>query len=244
MFNRKTPWEILDISPESDVSTIDNAWKNLVKKFHPDLVQTPEKKRKYTIKCAEINNARDEALKLTNSTKAQYYSYSRNIKRDNFKKNASLKYYKWIFVIIFMISFFIGIILLVNYVKGLPEENPLKIIISALTILFVTFFILGLCFLGIIDMLIFLIFVFILEKIGLSKYSFKLSWLIILLSNFIITFYYFDFKFQPHTPLNNFLGILAQTIAALTVPILFAIDWFKTFIKYKKLKKIVVAPFL
>src|SRR5215831_7209095 len=55
-------WTKLGIEPTRDTVAIRNAYRELVKKYHPDTVLTPEEKRQYTIFCAEINEAYEEAL--------------------------------------------------------------------------------------------------------------------------------------------------------------------------------------
>src|SRR5260370_20308577 len=48
--------------PTTDIVAIRNAYRELVKKYHPDTVLTVEEKRRYTVFCAEINEAYKEAI--------------------------------------------------------------------------------------------------------------------------------------------------------------------------------------
>ena len=59
---KKDCWVILGIPRTKDTSIIKKAYRELIKNYHPDTVQAPEKIRKYTIKCAEIIHAYKEAM--------------------------------------------------------------------------------------------------------------------------------------------------------------------------------------
>jgi DnaJ-class molecular chaperone with C-terminal Zn finger domain len=52
----------LGITRTKDTSIIKKAYRGLIKKYHPDTVQAPEKIRRYTIKSVEINKAYKEAM--------------------------------------------------------------------------------------------------------------------------------------------------------------------------------------
>lgn len=54
MINRKTPYEVLGVPPSASQEDIKNAYRNLAKKFHPDI--NPGKKDTET-KFKEINAA-------------------------------------------------------------------------------------------------------------------------------------------------------------------------------------------
>lgn len=57
-------WEVLEISPTSDIDVIKKARRLLIKRYHPDTVSNPQQKEQYTNRCVEINEAYDEAMKL------------------------------------------------------------------------------------------------------------------------------------------------------------------------------------
>ncbi|HEX8091784.1 MAG TPA: J domain-containing protein, partial [Blastocatellia bacterium] len=57
----KDCWTILGILPTGDTAAIRKVYLELVKAYHPDTVLTAEKKREYTILCAEINQAYTQA---------------------------------------------------------------------------------------------------------------------------------------------------------------------------------------
>jgi hypothetical protein len=58
----KNCWNILGIQPTTNSDEIKKAYRDLVKKYHPDKARSPEKVRHYTIKCAGIIEAYHRAL--------------------------------------------------------------------------------------------------------------------------------------------------------------------------------------
>jgi hypothetical protein len=64
---KKSCWEILGIPKSNDTGVIKKAYRDLLKQYHPDKCQAPEKIRKNTIKCVEIIQAYKEALELASS---------------------------------------------------------------------------------------------------------------------------------------------------------------------------------
>jgi hypothetical protein len=65
-------WAILEIPPTYDVGEIRKARRSLMRKWHPDTVEDPAQKEKYTIRCAEINAAHDEAVHIAETTGRVY----------------------------------------------------------------------------------------------------------------------------------------------------------------------------
>jgi len=62
---KKDCWIIPGIQRTIDKSLIKKVFRDLIKKYHPDMVQAPEKIRKYTIKCVEIIQACNEAIEYS-----------------------------------------------------------------------------------------------------------------------------------------------------------------------------------
>ena len=56
-------WKILGLYHTSDVVLIKKVYRELLKTYHPDKVQTEQEKHAYTIKCAQINTAYKEAVR-------------------------------------------------------------------------------------------------------------------------------------------------------------------------------------
>jgi hypothetical protein len=65
-------WAILEIPPTHDVEQIRKARRSLMRKWHPDTVEDPAQKGAYTIRCAEINAAHDEAVHIAETTGRVY----------------------------------------------------------------------------------------------------------------------------------------------------------------------------
>jgi hypothetical protein len=65
-------WAILEIPPTNDVDEIRRARRSLMRKWHPDTVKDPAQKENYTIRCAEINAAHDEAVHIAETTGRVY----------------------------------------------------------------------------------------------------------------------------------------------------------------------------
>jgi hypothetical protein len=59
-----TCWAILEIPPTHDVDVISKARRSLIRKWHPDTVGDAAQKNDYTIRCAAINVAHDEAVQI------------------------------------------------------------------------------------------------------------------------------------------------------------------------------------
>src|SRR5438067_2429321 len=57
-----TCWEILEISPTTDVDVIKTARRSLIKAWHPDIAGIEGDQELYTARCAEINAAFDRAM--------------------------------------------------------------------------------------------------------------------------------------------------------------------------------------
>lgn len=74
-------WAILEIPPTNDVEEIRKARRTLMRKWHPDTVADPRRKEEYTIRCAEINAAHDEAVHIAETTGRVYGT--------SFKSNAA-----------------------------------------------------------------------------------------------------------------------------------------------------------
>src|SRR5215467_494596 len=55
-------WDRLGIAATTDILAIRNAYRELVKRYHPDKVLTPEEKVRYTEFCVGINEAYREAV--------------------------------------------------------------------------------------------------------------------------------------------------------------------------------------
>ena len=59
-----TCWSILEIAPTHNLEEISKARRSLIRRWHPDTNADPSQKDAYTLRCAQINVAYDEAVRL------------------------------------------------------------------------------------------------------------------------------------------------------------------------------------
>ncbi len=59
-----TPFEVLGLGPWADPDEIRSAYRSLVKKCHPDMVQDPVRKKEAQERMVRLNLAYEEALRL------------------------------------------------------------------------------------------------------------------------------------------------------------------------------------
>jgi hypothetical protein len=224
-------YKILKISRTGNKELIKTAYRNLVKKYHPDIARTPEKVRINTIKCTEINWAYEEALLLadqikdTDNSTPESIEVQRQAKKENKFQDTILS----VVVLITVLSiFFLGS-------KGLDwvfsetssTANIIKIIILIPVIAFLTL-LGGFMFSATFALIGLMILDGLLVKLIPGKYYFKLLWLIVVILNSIVAIQ------EPFVALvkNLPLSILLFNIW----PIISLIYWIRTIIKYNALK--------
>jgi hypothetical protein len=78
-------WAILEIAPTHDVDEISKARRALMRKWHPDTVTDPNRQNEYTIRCATINAAYDEAVKIAEIRERVLRSAASTIDFDTFE---------------------------------------------------------------------------------------------------------------------------------------------------------------
>ena len=74
-----TPFETLGLRAWADPEEIRTAYRALVKKCHPDMIQDPEKKKAAQEQMIQLNLAYEEALRL--ATPRQHPSYTQELPR-------------------------------------------------------------------------------------------------------------------------------------------------------------------
>jgi hypothetical protein len=57
-------WAVLEIAPTHNQDEISKARRALIRKWHPDTVMDRDRQNEYTVRCATINAAYDEAVKI------------------------------------------------------------------------------------------------------------------------------------------------------------------------------------
>jgi len=255
----KDCWTILGILPTGDTIAIRKAYLDLVKTYHPDRAPTPEKKRKHTILCAEINQAYTRAIEQARTYGTpQPDTYEQQpppppppeTYHDNSAVTKAFRQYAGLFTR----KFGIGLLLLIFTFQFLPYVSPsllkappeaLRIVVGAIATLFVVLFVFVIIFVyGVIvagTMDLFLIILFprkLITKLGLGKYENKLVWVCILMAN-ITLFFFTDLVGIPTSTDRMFAlydGIF-RALAAGTLPLLLALNWIKELIRYRQIKK-------
>jgi hypothetical protein len=256
----KNCWTILGVSPTGDTAAIRKAYLELVKIYHPDTVLTQEKKRKYTILCAEINQAYAQAIEQAKMLSAPQQDVFQEapqhpvMDRDNPAVATAFRQYTGMFIR----RFGAAIMLVLFILQFLPYLSPsllkrppeaLRIIVGAVATLFVVLFVLVIIFVygviiaGTLDLFLILLFPRkLITKLGLAKHENKLVWLSIVIAN-ITLFFFTDLIGIPNSTDRMFSlydGIF-RALAAGTLPVLLALNRLREFVRYKQVKKNVEA---
>ena len=236
---KKDCWKILEIEPTDDHEEIRRARRTLMKKWHPDTVQSPEKKRKYTIRCAEINSASDQALKFADMQAA---TPQRNSRKDDRPKSQS-KDFSRARPVISVVVMWIGIIVVfgfgISWMQAAPETDllrrlPLGAVYISVSVILIAFGGLGL---GIIDLFLQMLVIEpvlhsgVVHRWKIEAYEEKVTWFLVLFVNIAI-FCATDLRdIYVHT--IGGLGIWVP----LFIPLWFALDWLRDFVIFNRVKK-------
>lgn len=241
----KDCWRQLDIAPTNDPAEIKRAWRTLVKQYHPDTVKTPEKKRKYTIRCAEINGAYRDALKAAQATSRATHPSTTRPASPEAKAHATQT---WRDLAVALFSLILAITVLIAVVAGmhyaifgldsLPKTHFVRIGIAFVVALLGGSLLLGGIVAGVLDLFFAAMFPGrLLEACGLSAYEDKLTWLWITAFNSFL-FFYADFLGKPSgfdEPVATALDLVTRSAAAFTIPMLLALDWLRDLFRLRRL---------
>jgi triphosphoribosyl-dephospho-CoA synthetase len=249
-------WKRLGLQPTTDLAAIKRAYREQVKRYHPDTVASPEQKRRYTIICAAINDAYREAVRRAQAAHADAAdssadarpaeagesagaageftsaapAYSQNALGSFFKSPGALRTLLLLFFGFEVIVFFAG------PVRNLP--SAFEAMAGLFLALFVGFIIYGLLVAGALDLLIFWFFPRrLLERLGLARYESKLIWLVILITNAFV-FFFTNLIAHPrgHEMATALLDVVVRAAATLTVPLVVALLWLRDLMRYRRLK--------
>lgn len=252
----KDCWTILGILPTGDTAAIRKAYLELVKIYHPDTVLTPEKKRKYTILCAQINQAYTQAIEQAKTFSAPQLDLPEETLQSPLMDRTdpaiakAFRQYSGAFIR----RFGAAIMLLLFTLQFLPYITPsllkrppeaLKIAVGAVATLFVVLFVFVIIFVygvviaGTLDLFLILLFPRkLITKLGLGKYENKLVWLSIVMAN-VTLFFFTDLIGIPnssHRMFSLYDGIF-RAFAAGTLPLLLALNSLREFLRYRQIKK-------
>lgn len=78
MVNTKNPWAVLGLDATADADDVRAAYRQLVKSCHPDKFQDPAERQAAQQRMIELNQAYEEALRLTEPRK-QTATYNREL---------------------------------------------------------------------------------------------------------------------------------------------------------------------
>lgn len=237
-------WKILGIPKNSNSLAIKEAYRNLVKKYHPDLAQTPEKIRKYTIICAEINIAYKEAL--NNISQNENLVESLNF---NSLENKNEKYATFFLVlagivgVIFFVLIWYGFSKGIDLISSLDGTNPIKIFITAIITFAISVMVGG--FILSFSINFFLLYVlktlfldWLISKLEIPKYEDKILWIILVLVN---TYLFWgtelgNLGLKSKLDFSYYYNLIWKITAAYSLPLFFLIDWIFSFVKYNTIK--------
>ena len=251
----------MGLQPTTDLAAIKRAYREQVKRYHPDTVTTPEQKRRYTIICAAINEAYCEAVRRAQAANAaqpranqesfadapdqqtsefpaahnefEYAAHGdqQNVLGSFFKSPTALRTLLLLFLGFEIVIFFVG------PVQNVP--TAVQTLAGIFIALFVGFIIYGLLVAGALDLLIFWFFPRrLLYLMGLAKYESKLIWLVILAANGFVFFFTNLIAHPSHHQLTAaILDIAVRMAATVTVPLIVALLWLRDLLRYRRIKQ-------
>jgi len=185
-------WVILGIPKTGDAAAVKRAYRDSIKRCHPDTVGSPEKKRHYTIKCVELNKARDEALAYCaagpdSPPSAADWSLQQATDPVRHVSAPRMKFSSVLFTVIVLALPFLLIIKLPAWMATLPFDSPVRMVLSGLFVVP-----LGMAFGGFITvatMLPAFYLAAIVEQSAIAKYSFKAAWIVGTVCQFLVVYY-------------------------------------------------------
>lgn len=233
-------WTVLGISRTSDQQLIKSAYRQLVKKHHPDLGRNPEDIRKRTLKLVAINSAYQRALKeaiiLSGGTSSQ------TIAEQVIPSKPSSTRFDWatvlsvILCIIFGFLILIGIRVFGDWVSSRPDTDPIRLLVGLVAMIMVGIFFASIV--GLFDVFIASIACCVSEMIGLEKYANKIAWLTIVIAHtaaLAIFFPQMEFgSSNKHMP--PAFGVIFLMIVFYLFPLLLFLNWVNTYLKFRRLE--------
>jgi hypothetical protein len=244
-------WQRLGLQPTADLAAIKRAYREQVKRYHPDTVATPEEKRRYTIICADINTAYREALGRAqaanpspangdqDSPAAAPHPESGDFAggRDVFEpaatgagQNAFAAFFKSPTALRTLLLIFVGFEFVIFFAGPLQNvPAAVQTLAGVFVALFVGFIIYGLLVAGPLDLLIFWFFPRrLFGRLGLAKYDNKIIWLATVAANGFV-FFFTNLIARPnrHEAAAVILDITVRAAATVTVPLIAALLWLR-----------------
>jgi hypothetical protein len=253
-------WKRLGLPPTTDLAAIKRAYREQVKRYHPDTVATPEQKRRYTILCAAINEAYREAVRWAQAASpavdAEQESFADAppaesgefaAQRDAFAsatpgegQNAFAAFFKTPTALRTLLLIFVGfemIIFFAGPVQNVPAA--VQTLAGVFVALFVGFIIYGLLVAGPLDLLIFWFFPRrLFYQLGLARYDNKIVWLATVAANGFV-FFFTNLIAHPgrHEVAAVILDMTVRAAATIAVPLIAALLWLRDLLRYRRIKQ-------
>lgn len=238
----------MGIQKTKDTQEIKKAYRELIKRFHPDTVRfrSPEKIRRYTVKTVEIMGAYKEALEYAKSSKPKTGSEVIRREKGTTKETTSdkefsrakwaAKYFFYVVILLsFMVSPFIFIFYFPRWFTSLPIGSLTRMIISAL--IAIPLGALIAMVLGLFTSPLLLISAC-LDNTKFATYMWKILWVGVLIANILIV-YCTDFHWPFEHRFNgyyNFLYHICRITAWAFTPCSLLIFWLKEQRDYWRVK--------
>lgn len=250
----------MGLQPTTDLAAIKRAYREQVKRYHPDTVTTPEQKRRYTIICAAINEAYREAVRRAQAANAaqphadtesfadapdQQTSEFRAAHNEfeyatpSYQHNALGSFFKSPTALRTLLLLFLGFEIVIFFAGPLQNVPTTVQTLAGIFIALFVGFIYGLLAAGALDLFIFWFFPRrLLYLLGLAKYESKLIWLVILATNGFV-FFFTNMIAHPghHEMAAVILDIAVRMAATVTVPLIVALLWLRDLVRYRRIKQ-------
>jgi hypothetical protein len=240
----KDCWAVLGIPRMRDPAAVKKAYRDLIKRYHPDTVNSPERVRHYTIKCAELNAAREQAIAYCGggpepAARANHAPSPTQRPEETPYANARgsrMTLRGAVALAVFLASPWL-LINLVGWMTSLPYDNPVRMILSGLLAIPVAMAISG--GISVFIMLPVGYIAFVLEETPLARYTFKAAWVVGTVGQFLVVYYggyHFPFEHMS-TQYYAFLYQTTRLTAWIYVPAACLGFWAKEYYKYLKVRR-------
>jgi hypothetical protein len=239
-------WDMLGIAATSDIVAIRNAYRELVKRYHPDTVLTPEEKLRYTDFCAGINQAYREAIEWAKHHSADS-SRVAAAPSECFEAEGGLLWkaagkldspFARRLIIGFLVLVLAGFAVLpyagASLTRSLSETVRVSVgLIAGLSVLIFVVVIIalyGIAVGGILDLILVLVIPRkMIVKLGWERYENQALWILIVAANFTL-FFGTNMVAIPSSPSERMSWLydgVVRGLAAATVPVILGSMWLR-----------------
>ncbi len=251
----KSCWKILGIEPTTNTQAIKKAYRELVKKYHPDRARSPEKVRHFTIKCAEIIEAYRQAVQESAKVgMADSISAVNNAHRP--ARAARRTRASWLGFVFCMVFVVIGLgiwgevlfdlsvgplnlaTVLLKWFSSLRLDSPVRETVSGIIAIPLGVLIGGvLAMFG--PMLLSVFAVAYLENTRFSGYSYKIAWLLLMIAQYFAVYHFgFHWPFEHRaTAYYAALYQISRVAGWLYLPLAGLWFWTAEYYRYVRVKR-------